>query len=109
MKVGIAPRMAAVAVLLAGAMPAAEIHTGWWRGRKITYKVVDGRAIWQGDIVLGRAGEIPGSPIVEAAPKDPAKDATFIGFPNFLWPNGAVPYVIASTVPARLRQSITTA
>ena len=27
----------------------AEIHTGWWRGRQVTYKVVNGRAIWQRD------------------------------------------------------------
>jgi len=25
---------------------AAETHTGWWHGRKIVYKVVNGTAIW---------------------------------------------------------------
>ncbi len=80
----------------------AEIHTGWWRGRHVTYKVINGRAIWQGDMVLGSVD-------VMAKPPKGAKDATFAGFPEYLWPNGTVPYVIASTVPSKLRQQISSA
>src|SRR5438105_2867326 len=79
----------------------AEIRIGWWRGKPVTYKVIDGKAVWQGDMVLGRTEDIAISPSLPAEPKDSQKNATFIGFPRYLWPNATVPYVIASTVPIK--------
>ncbi|HTM51478.1 MAG TPA: M12 family metallopeptidase [Bryobacteraceae bacterium] len=86
----------------------AEVRTGWWRGRWVTYDVVDGRAIRQGDMVLGRIEDIATAPPVPKQPKT-GKAAAFVRFPEYLWPNGRVPYTIASTVPAKLRQQIMSA
>jgi uncharacterized protein (TIGR03437 family) len=88
---------------------AAEIHTGWWHGRKIVYKVMNGRAIWQGDMVL-RVEDISSSPPLTVPPKTGvSRHATFIGDPSYLWPNGTVPYTIGAAVPSALRQFITNA
>src|SRR5437660_1767089 len=108
-KVLIGLAMASGFALFSASSQGAEIRTGWWRGRRVTFKVVDGRAIWQGDIVLGRAEDIAKSPPLPAGPKDLGKNATFIGYPRYLWPNATVPYVIAPTVPARLRNLINSA
>jgi uncharacterized protein (TIGR03437 family) len=97
-----------VGIALSLTASGAEIRTGWWRGRYVTYKVVNGKAVRQGDMVLGRVEEIATSPPIPAPIKG-TKDATFAGFPEYLWPNGIVPYVIASTVPAKLRQQIASA
>jgi hypothetical protein len=35
-----------------------EIRTSFYNGREVTYHVVNGRAIYQGDIILGTAGEL---------------------------------------------------
>jgi uncharacterized protein (TIGR03437 family) len=86
----------------------AELRTGWWRGRTVTYNVVDGRAIWQGDMVLGRVQDIATEPPVPKRSKTD-RAAAFVRFPEYLWPNGRVPYTIATTVPASLRQQIMSA
>jgi uncharacterized protein (TIGR03437 family) len=88
---------------------AAEIHTGWWHGRKIAYKVVNGRAIWQGDMVI-RLEDIASAPPLDAPvkPGEP-RSATFIGYPSYLWPNATVPYAIGSAVSAKLRTTIANA
>src|ERR1700730_4111796 len=71
----------AALALVAGSVPAAESHTGWWHGRRIVYQAVNGRATWQGDIVL-RLGDISSIPPVTATPRTGAqRHATFIGDP----------------------------
>ena len=77
----------AALALAAGSAPAIESHTGWWHGRKIVYGFVNGRAIWQGDMVL-RLEDISSSPPLAITPKaGPQRHATFIGDPSYLWPN----------------------
>jgi hypothetical protein len=99
----------AALALVAGSALAAESHTGWWHGRKIVYRTLNGRAIWQGDMVL-RLEDISSSPPLTASPKTGVqKHATFIGDPSYLWPNGTVPYTIGAAVPSALRQFITNA
>jgi len=104
---GISSRIVAL-TLFSVSVRGVEIHTGWWRGRQVTYKVVEGMAIRQVDMVLGRAADIAESPPLPESPKSP-DDATFAGSSAFLWPNGTVPYIIASTVPSGLRQRIVAA
>jgi uncharacterized protein (TIGR03437 family) len=100
--------LAGLAVVALTAL-AAETHTGWWHGRKIVYKVVNGKAIWQGDMVLPIQDISIGPPLAVAARAGVQKHATFIGDPSYLWPNGTVPYTIGAGVPAALRQFITNA
>src|SRR5579859_3487933 len=96
-------------VLVAASALAIETHTGWWRGKKVVYRVRNGRAIWQGDMVL-RIEDISISPPLAVQPKTGVhRNATFIGDPSYLWPNGTVPYTIGAAVPSALRQFITTA
>ncbi len=38
--------------------PAGQIRTSFYNGREVTYHVVNGRAIYQGDIILGTAAEL---------------------------------------------------
>ncbi len=96
--------------LVACGAQAAEIHTGWWHGRKITYKVVNGMAVWQGDMVI-RPSDILSAPPLDAPVKPgAARRATFLGlYAGDLWPNATVPYAMGSGVSAKLRQQITNA
>jgi hypothetical protein len=110
MKARIFLRIVAGFSLVVVGMPAAEIHTGWWHGRKIAYKVVNGRAIWQGDMVI-RLSDILSAPPLDAPDKPgAAKGAAFLGlYAGSLWPNATVPYAIAAGVSPNLRQAITNA
>jgi hypothetical protein len=96
-------------LLVATGAPGNEMHAGWWHGRKIVYKAVNGRAIWQGDMAL-LIGDISSSPPLTAPVKPSvSRHATFIGDPTYLWPTGTVPYTIGSAAPSALRQFIANA
>lgn len=70
-----------------------DIRSGVFGGRKITYQVIDGRAIFEGDILLGRAGQLRSHPGV-------SPDGAGIAYPVYLWPKVGgvyqVPYTITS-------------
>jgi len=78
--------------------PVSETRMGMWRGRPVTYQVIDGRNIYQGDIILENVQPMP-----QAGGAHPA--SVGLADSNFLWPivNGVaqIPYVIdpASTNP----------
>ena len=38
--------------------PPAELRSSFFHGKAVTYQVIDGMAIYQGDITLGRAAEL---------------------------------------------------
>src|SRR5260370_14033747 len=106
MKSSISMVIAVGFVLVAVSATATETHTGWWHGRRITYKIADGRAIWQGDMALP-ISDISSSPPMTARQKPGStRDATFIGDTSALWPNATVPYTSAAGVPSALRQFI---
>lgn len=62
-------------------------------GRKIRYQVVDGEAIWQGDIILGP---------VERVAKG-GRASVVINGQNRRWTGNIMPYVIADDVPEKGR------
>ncbi len=74
--------------LLAQTKP--EWRTGYYHGREVTYQVVDGLAIYAGDIILGRAAELE-------APGFQALSALVI--PTRYWPNAVVPYEMDPALP----------
>jgi hypothetical protein len=86
-----------------------EVRTGYVRGfdgqtMKVAYEVHEGRAIFEGDIDLGPADQIPSTP--QQASRDGrytprlgvARDGS-----SARWPNGVVPYVIAPGFPSPSR------
>ena len=80
---------------------AEQLGRGWWHGRYVTYKVRNGLAVYQGDILLGNAADIPTTPPDQAnQPRALRPDGAFltgIGNAN-LWPGGIVPYTIAAGI-----------
>ena len=83
--------------LESGAAPVAnEFRTGFWRGRVVRFEVVDGFAIAEGDMILGRADEIPTSMDPSAAPAASGgrdvhtpvtgRDGKSIAYISNLWP-----------------------
>lgn len=72
---------------------------GDWReteinGRRIRYELVQGEAIWQGDIILG--------PVEEVA-KGGWRASAVVSGQNSRWTNNAIPYVINDDIPERAR------
>ena len=75
----------------------ADIRTGVYRGRVVTYEIIDGLAVWDGDIVLGTPEELD-EPSVFAAPNKALDISTKAlvaeRSKEGLWPGGVIPYVI---------------
>ena len=88
-----------------------SILTTSFRGRRLSYVVIDGVAVHGGDIVLGRAEDL----IAVPARADSKKGIYLRGLKprelsardsEYLWPNGVVPYVIDGNVAGEQRQNI---
>lgn len=71
-----------------------QVMEGEIDGRPVTYQAIDGLAIYQGDIILGPAGQ----------PPDGRREASFTT--GGLWPGGLIPYEIDSTIPFATRSRI---
>ena len=67
-----------------------------YQGAPVEHAVVDGMAIYEGDILLGPASAM--SP-VPAGSKRSGRSAVTITGARYRWPNGTMPYVIASNIP----------
>ena len=97
--------LAVVAVVLAthiafaqpiGSAPP-DIRTGVYRDHVVTYEIIDGLAVWDGDIILGSPEELEPSGAFTAPGKAldiPKKALVAVGNKERLWPSGIVPYVI---------------
>src|SRR5260370_30621905 len=109
MKSWISLRIVAGFTLVTACALTAETHTGWWRGRKIVYRVVNGSAIWQGDMVVRLEDISSDPPLTPRAKPGASRDATFVGDPTYLWANGTIPYTIGAAVPSALRGFIASA
>src|SRR5690349_1131726 len=93
-----------VALLFAAAVLAQqpEFRTGHWRGRTLTYQVVNGWAIAQGDIILGRAGELANTveaPEISGATPSFQTRGSGRSAIQYRWPDRIIPYVIDAEVP----------
>lgn len=85
-------------ILLAASLFAAEWRTVRYAGRDIWVQVIDGDAVYQGDIILGRAADLD-----RETGKSPARESSVIAGENFRWPGGVVPYTVEPDVPIRAR------
>nr|HMN28770.1 M12 family metallopeptidase [Caldilineaceae bacterium] len=79
-----------------------EIRTLQVDGAELTYEVIDGLAIYQGDMILGPADELEGGQVEASGVGRPAASCMRVSgtlrclFGGRLWPNGVVPYAIFS-------------
>ncbi len=88
-----------------------ERRTGWITGRdgapmQVSYEVQGELAIWEGDIVIGKARDIPNTR--EALLRQPAHvsfQAIYINGSGFRWSGGVVPYVIDGGLPNQSRMT----
>lgn len=89
----------AVLALLCPAQSTPDIRSSYYRGRPVTYQVIDGLAVYQGDIILGTAEEL------EAARTAGGRQikAMVIDSPSRLWPAGVIPYTIDADLPSQQR------
>ncbi|MEK7407295.1 MAG: M12 family metallopeptidase [Acidobacteriota bacterium] len=69
-----------------------ELRTGFYRGKQVVYEVKDGLAIFEGDIILGRAEEIEAAQ--PGQPKSSRREAVGISGAQYRWPGGVIPIVI---------------
>lgn len=90
----------------------AEVRTGFVRGntfalRPVTYSVIDGQAIFEGDIVLGSVDEME-QLVAEVNNASGTAASVVITGDRFRWPGGVVPFTIASDLPnvARVHDAI---
>jgi astacin len=67
--------------------------------------VANGAAVYEGDIMLGNASEMASA---VSQTKTPGRSAVSITGQKYRWPNGTMPYIIASNVPSpeRIRAAI---
>ena len=66
-------------------------------GRSVTYEIIDGLAVWDGDIILGTPEELEPSGAFAAPGKAldiPGKALLAVSNKKRLWPGGIIPYVI---------------
>ena len=77
-----------------------DIRTGVYRGQRVTYQVINGLAVVEGDIILGTPEELepPSGPQVIKEP-DARQKAVATSDPETLWPEGVVPYTIDGGLP----------
>lgn len=75
-----------------------EWHTGYIQGntfsyKKIEFRIINGMAIFEGDIILARTPKE-----IEKLKRPPIAEALEIKGKKFRWPHGEIPYVIQSTL-----------
>ena len=87
------------------------VQSGYFRGRLVSYKVIDGMAVMEGDMVLGPAEEMAVGSLDRKS--NGRRDSLIVtGSTNteFRWPLGVIPYTInfaaGSTMDTRVKEAI---
>lgn len=87
-----------------------ELRTGWIHGPggdplEVTFQVIDGRAVFEGDIDLGPAEAVPATREALVGPPG-RKDGAIINGTNRRWGGGSVAYEISTSFSSTQRQTI---
>ncbi|SFR10991.1 Dot/Icm T4SS effector Zinc-dependent metalloprotease LegP [Poseidonocella sedimentorum] len=83
-----------------------------FKNRTVTYAAVDGLAVFEGCIVLGKVDEVEAQTAAAKDALDAGDDPEGVSHgvvvtgANKRWPNALMPYVIASNLPATNRQRV---
>ncbi|HUS06810.1 MAG TPA: M12 family metallopeptidase, partial [Bryobacteraceae bacterium] len=94
----------ALFVLGVSALAARDLKSGYFRGRPVTYEVINGDAVTEGDIVLGTAEEMAVSrPDAGTRAKTVSHEAIDVTTTTRRWPGGVIPYTVDSDVPDKKR------
>lgn len=94
-----------------GYRAAGERRTGWITGRdgspvQVNYEVQGELAIWEGDIVLGKARDIATTrEELARQSRHVSFQAIYIDGSSYRWTNGVVPYVIDGGLPNQARMT----
>ena len=85
-----------------------EVRTGFVKGntfgyRPVRYSVIDGEAIFEGDIVLGSVDEMERLVVEVNKEKDTKPRAVIITGAQFRWQSGVVPFTIDPELPNKGR------
>lgn len=83
-------------VLVAASLFGADWRTVRYAGRDVWVQVIDGEAVYQGDIILGRAADLD-----RETGKSAARESSVIAGENFRWPGGVIPFTVDADVPIR--------
>ncbi len=86
----------------------ADLRTGLYRGREVTFENVDGVAMYQGDIVLGTTAELEAAAAVRSS-RNARPQSTTISSTRSVWPNGVIPYTVDPSLGADQSQYVTQA
>ena len=70
--------------------------------KKITYSVIDGQGVFEGDIVLGPVDQLEEMRTAIEQPAPDVESAVSAGT-QFLWPGGVIPFVIDPAMPDQQR------
>jgi hypothetical protein len=83
-----------------------DSHTSIFRGVALTHAVQNGIAVFEGDIVLGHAGELPRA---DSQSKNGNRAAVAITGQSYRWKGGIIPYAIdpALPTPTRVTDAVT--
>jgi hypothetical protein len=74
--------------------------TAMFRGEPVNYVVRNGFAVFEGDILLGRVGELE---LPQGKEKMSHRSAMGLTNTAYRWPGGVVPYTIDSDIPSQSR------
>ncbi len=96
---------------MAGTLPPRPVLATSFRGRELSYVVIDGMAVHAGDMVLGRVEDLEPRPPLAESRKPPGRTplqrrdlSPQRG--KYLWPEAVVPYIIDTDVSTEQRQDI---
>jgi astacin len=91
-----------------------DVRQGFVRGltfgeKEVTYTQINGMAIFEGDICLGRADEVPTKAQLSPARDEGPERGIGLTGEQFRWPNGLIPFEIDPTLPAETQTIIANA
>ena len=94
-----------------GGTPQGPQRTTIWRGRELTYEVINGWAVHDGDILLGRVEEVKvgveGVGVASRSIPGPGLRRDSLSASRFsLWPDGVIPYEIIEDATQRELQEV---
>lgn len=81
----------------------AERRWSWFRGAVVQHEVIDGMAVWEGDILLGRSEELEPYSGDGGAKQSLDRQAGAVSIQSYRWTGGVIPYTVDPSLPNQAR------